>query len=217
MEMSEPDLANLAARLTKRTLAKGAYLYYPGTPSLHLYVVESGLIRQFFCNANGQEFLANLVGPRSAISFPLLKDDQMRAMGAAAHKTSVVLSLEREDLLYFMERSRQLARNVYQDLTTNMLRLMFHVQSLTTNDLNTRLAVLIVFLTQKAPNFAPEQEYDLPVNQTEIAAWLGASRGQLNRALSRMQQAGILRLKGQKLQILDYPRLEKMTKGLLFG
>lgn len=217
--LSEAELSSIAARLVKRTFARNAYLYYPGTPGLNMYLVESGLVRQFFCDNTGREFLLNLIGPRSSISLPLLKDEQLRATGAAAQLPSVVLSLSREDLFYFMERSPQLMRNVYVDLTNSLLKSMVHARSLASASLMERLAVILLYLWRIAQKSAAPQELGdkitLPLSQTEIAGWLGASRGRLNRALSQLEQMGLLRVNGQQLQILDRSRLERMAEGLI--
>jgi CRP-like cAMP-binding protein len=217
-DLSEAELADLAARLVKRSFARNAYLYYPGTPGLNMYLVESGLVRQFFCDNTGREFMLNLIGPRSTISLPLLREDQVRATGAAAHQPAVVLCLSREDLFYFMERSPQFMRNVYADLTNSLLKLMVHTRSLASASLLERLAAILLYLWRvgqgSRSGVGTDDKITLPLSQSEIAGWLGASRGRLNRALSQLEQLGILRVNGQQLQILDRSRLEQMAEGL---
>ncbi len=93
---------------------------------------------------------------------------------------------------------------------------MLHIQSLTCISLNGRLANLLLFLSTNGKNQETKKEIDLPLNQTEMASWLGASRGRLNRVLSRMQNLGLIYVDGQKINILDRQGLERMTEGLLF-
>jgi len=215
--LSEADLAGLASRLVRRSFAKNAYLFYPGNPGLSMYLVESGMVRQFFNDAQGQELLLNLVGPRSSISLPFLDDRQVRPTGAAAQVDTVVLSLAREDLLYFMERSTRLMQNVYTDLTNSLIKLMLHTRMLASANLNERLASILLYLSRSAQGPWPMQsqdEYMLPLSQTDLAGWIGASRGRLNRALNYLEKQGVIHLDGQRLQILDRPRLERIAQGL---
>jgi CRP/FNR family transcriptional regulator len=216
--LSEDVLAGLAERLVRRTLAKDAYLYYPGNPGLSMYLVESGLVRQFFCDSNGNEFLLNLVGPRSSISLPFLNDKQVRPTGAAAQVQTIVLCLSREDLFYFMDRSSELMHNVYTDLTNSLIKLMMHSRMLASANLNERLAAILLYMSRTAqgpwPANGSRDEFILPMSQTDLAGWLGASRGRLNRVLNDFEKLGLVRLDGQRLQILDRPQLERIAEGL---
>jgi CRP-like cAMP-binding protein len=214
--LSEAEFSNLASCMSRRTFAKNAYIYYPGNPGLNMYLVESGLVRLFFTNARGEEFIMDLIGPHHIVGFPLLPDDQIRLAGAAAQLTSMVLVLSWEDVSHFMKSSPQFMRNISLETISCVKRQMLHIQSLTCISLNGRLANLLLFLSTNGKNQETRKEIDLPLNQTEMASWLGASRGRLNRVLSRMQNLGLIYVDGQKINILDRQGLERMTEGLLF-
>ena len=81
---------------------------------------------------------------------------------------------------------------------------------LTTLNLNGRLATMLLRLASKNAN----QEYiiDFPIRQEDLAGWVGASRGRLNQAMQLLQQLGLIRVEGQKIVILDYPGLERMSE-----
>jgi len=204
------ELACLAPLLTKRTFAKGAYIYYPGNPGLNTYLVESGLVRLFFTNAAGEEFLLNLIGPYQAFGLPLLQSGQYRLMGAAAYQPSGILSISCDDLGKLMDASSRLMRNIYQELSTNARKLLLHTRSLVTVSLNGRLAIMLLRLARKDEN--QFDIVDMPLNQAELASWLGASRGRLNRAISHFQKLGLIRVNGQRIIILNRPGLEHMTE-----
>jgi len=210
------ELSRLALSLSKRTVAKGAYLYYPGNPGLYTYLVEAGLIRLFFTNANGEEFLLNLVGPRETFGLPLLLDDQLRVMGAAARQTSVVLVISREDLFHWMECFPTLMRNVYLDLSISARKLILNTRSLVTISLRGRLANMLLRLGAKGKDQGKDSDkIILPLTQTEIAGWLNASRGRLNRAMKELQQLGLIRVDGQRIFILDREGLQRMTEDIV--
>jgi CRP-like cAMP-binding protein len=210
--LSDAELAQLAACLTKRTFAKGAYLYYPGNPAMSIYLVESGLVRLFFCDARGREFLLNLVGPLSVVGLPFLREDQIRLAGAAALQTSVVLSLSLEDMMNFTKCSPQIMHNIYRELDASMRALFTYARSFVTSSLHGRLAAMLLYLSGGDKSQAIRDEVDLPLSQAEIASWLGASRGRLNRVLNRLQQSGLIQVSGQKILILDRPGLVRMVE-----
>ena len=209
-DLDENELTRLAPLLTRRVLAKGAYLFYPGDPGESIYLLKSGLVRLFFTNASGQEFLLNLVCPFEVIGLPMMDDDQVRVMGAAAHLPSVVLSISKRDLFALMDESPHLMRNVYREVSNNARKLLLHTRTLATVDLNGRLATLLLRLSRKGGNEACTVA--MPLTQAELAGWLGASRGRLNRAMIRLQQMGLICMEEQKIMILDRPGLESLTE-----
>jgi len=207
--LSESELESVAARLVKRSFAKGAYLYYPGNPSLNMYLIESGLARLFFCNERGQEFMVNLAGPGSVVGLVMLMKGQARIMGAAAQQPLVALSLSQEDVFHFMETFPRFHHNVLLEISLTLRKLTLQYQIAVTVSLRGRLALLVLYLAQN------KSEFDLPVTQAELATWIGSSRGRFNRAMAELQQLGIIRLEGQKITILDRQGLENLTEGML--
>jgi CRP-like cAMP-binding protein len=209
--LSEIELGQLAPYLSKRTFGKGAYLYHPGNPSLYLYLIESGQVRIFFSDSHGQEYFVNIVGPPSSLGQPLLPDDKVRMTGAAAQLETVVLFLAREDMFAFMKRSAQFMQNIYMDLAANARKLTIYAQAHTILRVDERLASLLLFQAANRKS-SDRDEIVLPLTQAEVASWVGSSRGQINRALSKMQKANLIRLEDHKIFVLDMQGLAKMAE-----
>jgi len=208
--LNEAELARLANILTKRSFARGAYVFYPGSPGANAYLVESGLVRIFFSTASGHEVLIYLAGSSEVFGLPTLQETQLRILGAMAYLPSVFLSIGREDFFQMLDSSPQFSRNVYLEQSIISRRLLLHVRMLTTLNLNGRLATMLLRLASKNAN----QEYiiDFPIRQEDLAGWVGASRGRLNQAMQLLQQLGLIHVEGQKIVILDYPGLERMSE-----
>ncbi len=213
--LSDDELAKLAPCLTKRQYAKGAYLFHPGSPVLNMYVVESGLVRAFFTNSHGEEFMLDLIGPRSAVGLPLMREDQTRMLGASAVTPLVSLVMAQQDLIRFSQRSPQLMRNVSDLVHGSMEKLLIHIRSLVTLGVNGRLAGVFLYLSRSDGDLNVKTEIDLPLSQTDLANWIGASRGHLNRAISHLEESGLICVQEHKLVILDRPGLERASEELL--
>jgi CRP/FNR family cyclic AMP-dependent transcriptional regulator len=208
--LTDAELAGVAPILKKRAFAAGAYIYYPGNPGLHSYLVESGLVRLFVSTASGQELTLKLVGPQEVFGLPLLDDEQARLIGAVAHQPAVLYAIARQDFLQLMDRSPQFMCNIYKDLATDARRLLLHLRSLATLNLNGRLAAMLLRLEKE--NDGEDYIVDMPLNQEAFASWLGASRGRLNQAIHQLEDLGMIRVEGSEIVILDYPALERMTE-----
>ncbi len=208
--LNETELARLASAIVKRSFARGAYVFYPGSPAVNAYLVESGLVRMFFSTVSGQEILLNLAAPPEAFSLPTLEESQLRVIGASALVPTVLLSIGREDFFQVFSSSPQFARNVYRTLLIISRKLLLHNRMLTTLSLNGRLAAMLLRLAIKSSN--QEHIIQVPISQEDFASWIGASRGRLNQAMKRLQQTGLIEVQGQKVIILDYPGLERLAE-----
>lgn len=207
--MPAGDLARLAPHIHKRAVAKGVYLFFPGSSGTNTYLVESGLVRLFLTNAYGDEFLLNLLRVGKVFGLPVPMDGEMRLMGAAAYEDSVVLSIPSALLVESMPSMPQLAINLYREVSISARALLIHTRALVTLPLNARLAFLILRLSQM---WQTGDCIEMPVNQAELAGWLGASRGRLNRAIRELQKNSIIRLEEDKrILILDRAGLERLA------
>ncbi len=207
--LEEDDLSTLAACITKRSYSKNSYIYHEGNPALNIYLIESGLVRLFFCNQEGEEFMLSLGRPSDTIGFAPAMGSQLRMLGAAALQPTVLLSIPRDDFQRMIKSSHQLALNLIQELSIMQTKLLIHYQSMVISSLEGRLALLLLHI-----GWGEKDELDLPISQADLASWLGVSRGRLNSALTRFQKKGLIQLEGPKLTILDRTRLTHLANGL---
>jgi len=213
--LGEAELACLAGCLSRRSFARGAYLFYPGNPALNIYLVETGLVRLFYADASGREFLLDLAGPCTTVGMPMFRADQTRVAGAIALLPSVVLVLSQQDLTYYGPLYPRLMHNIYHEMDNGLRRLMAYARVLATLSMNGRLATLLLYLSRCDKSQAPQDAFELLLSQADMAGWCGVSRGHLNRAMARFQQQGLIHLEGQKLTILDRPGLQRLTDELI--
>ncbi|HNT55420.1 MAG TPA: Crp/Fnr family transcriptional regulator [Anaerolineaceae bacterium] len=206
--LNEAELQALAAGMTKRAYHKNAYIYHQGNPAVNMYLIESGLVRLFFCNPAGDEFILNLMRPGDAIGHALTMDSQIRLLGAAAQLPTVLLCIPGETLLGVLETSRQLALNLAQEFAVMQKKLLLHYQAQVLVGLEGRTALLLLHIGE-----GEKDELDLPISQSELAGWLGVSRGRLNGAITRFQKLGLIRLEGSRVTILDRPGLARLAEG----
>ena len=82
--LTEGELAKIALCLNRRSIAKGAYLFYPGSPVQNIYLIETGILRMFLCDENGEEYFLEPLGPPNVVGLPLLYENQVRLCGASA-------------------------------------------------------------------------------------------------------------------------------------
>jgi len=206
--LEDAELTRLLPYINKHAYAKDVYLYYPQTPSIKTYLIQSGLVRLFFTNSHGEEYLLKLIRPYDAFGLPLLKKDQLRLMGAAAYQDSVILSIGSDYLIESMQRFPQLALNLYHEASSAGRELLLHTRNLATLNLNERLAFIFLYLSHKQQN---RDAIELPIRQAEFAGWIAVSRGRLNRALNEMQKQGLISVENTRILLIDRSALERIA------
>lgn len=211
--LSEAELAFLANRLEKRPFARHTYVFHLGSPGHSLYLVESGQVRSFISDAAGREISLGLIGPGAAFGLVGLLDNGVRSTGAVAQQATVVLSLSGPDLVHCLDASPLLTRNLLAAMSARLTSLTKYTYALTCLDVTGRLAAAILLLAGADEHSDNGGEFELPLTQTELASWVAASRGRVNRALHTLRRLGLLQLTGQKLLILDRRGLQRLAQG----
>lgn len=81
--------------------------------------------------------------------------------------------------------------------------------SLTTKQIDGRFSELLVFLSNE---FYQSNPFRLTVSRKEIAELISTSPESVSRLISKFKNQGIIRGKGQNIEIVDFGRLEAMCK-----
>ncbi len=82
------------------------------------------------------------------------------------------------------------------------------VESMTFGSVTQRLARLLL----DASKMAGSESFVLPVTHQELASRLGTVREVVSRNLARFRAAGLIRIQGQQVEILDLEGLEKQSQ-----
>lgn len=88
-ELPDDVLQALAARLGKRTFARGMVLFHKGSPGQQLYLIESGQVRIFVLGDAGAEITLNIHGPGECFGELALLDGGPRSADAVAMAQAV--------------------------------------------------------------------------------------------------------------------------------
>jgi CRP/FNR family cyclic AMP-dependent transcriptional regulator len=103
--LNEDDRISLAEAIDVRELVAGDTLFKAGEPGEALYVVRSGEIELFIKDTAGQRIALAIVGAGEMFGELALLDRGPRTATAIAMGDSVLLELDRDDLLLLFQRS----------------------------------------------------------------------------------------------------------------
>lgn len=197
------ELDILARAAFPRRLSKGQVLFVEGERSDHLYVVARGRLKIVVGSRHGDELLLAVLGVGESVGELGMLDGQPRSATAEALDDVELVAIPAETVRSVLATSAGLAVAWAQDLALTVRRLTGSAADLVFLDLPRRLAKLLVA--------AGDEEVNLGMSQSEVAARLGVTRQSLNRVLSGFTRRGWIRVDGSTVSLNDRAALARFA------
>lgn len=212
--LESEHLDALAALARVRNVPAGALAGGEGPDQEDVWLVLRGCVRVSNVSHTGREFVYEMLGPGSLYGLGnVLRGSAPPAQAHAAGPASVA-SIDRAALLRLLaERPR-----LWVPLTALLQRRLSEAFALlgarNAGPLRQRIAQrLLAQLVTCGKAFSAGRGAVLRLNQSDLAAMLGASRSRVNTVLQKMQAEGLLRLRYRGIDLLDRAGLDAAAQG----
>jgi CRP-like cAMP-binding protein len=197
---------------TRIRFRKNEQVYEQGELSRHLYVVLSGRIRVSMVRADGYEFLLEIMGPGALMGEGPALDGAPRFAAAVATEDSELLRFAVGDLPGAIERNPELAPAILSVTAAKQRNLANRLLALTMASPKSRIAEMLFRLSG---SYGVQQGGHLVIetrlSHEQIAALVGVTRVTVTRAMQELTSAGILKVEGNCIQILDTQKLHEFS------
>jgi CRP/FNR family transcriptional regulator len=195
----------------RHRLAKGAYFYRTGEPSVRAWVLISGQAKMTMLTPDGDETVLDVMRPGDLFGLPGLFSSTTHRVGASmATEPSVALSIERDALAGFLERHPAAMRRTLMRLA-DLVRVYAEAMVLSAHDdLRGRVARRLLDLASlHGERDAKGVRIGARVPQETLGAMIGASRAKVNRALAELAADGHISIDAGAITMLDADRLRR--------
>ncbi|HPL62540.1 MAG TPA: Crp/Fnr family transcriptional regulator [Syntrophales bacterium] len=207
--LNEEQRRALDSISARRSFKKGQKIFLEGEKAAGFYIVLSGRVKVFKSSAGGREQILRFFEPGDSFGeVPMFTGGGFPASAESCSETSV-LFLSREGFVALIRDNPSLAMNMLAVLSKRLHQLSAVIEDLSLREIPGRLAAHLLFLDRG--NDGGEMDLDLP--KGELARLLGTIPETLSRILGRMVREGLIRLKGQKIIILDRGGVEEIAVG----
>ena len=207
--LSVEALRALAARAVERKFAKGQLIFVAGEEARGLYVVVEGGVRAFRESADGREQVIHVERAGATVAEVPVFDDGNFPSSVAAEENSVLLFIDKRDVRALCLEHPQIALSALKVLARRLRRCAELVETLSLREVGQRLARLL--LAEARAGGAREGKgltVTLALTNQQMAARVGSVREVVSRALTRLQQDGLIELDGRRLFVPDEAALE---------
>lgn len=208
-----PDaLDELAAGATVRRLGRDEALFEPGSVADEIFVVADGQLKDCVINLDGDEVVHYVHGAGKTLGEPgYFAVERDRMVRVVATEPAVVVCLHRRQLAPLLDAYPVLKDRVLERLAANARLQTNWFAALATRPLTDRLVLRLLELAQSNRGTGAAPARTPKISQATLAAMVGVSRENVNRALSALVANGLIRRDGGSYVLVDEAALRDVV------
>ncbi|MCX7892758.1 MAG: Crp/Fnr family transcriptional regulator [Burkholderiales bacterium] len=204
-ELEPAQLERLAAGAREIRAGPGTILFRRGDPSLGMHAVVYGQVKLALTAPDGAEKVVEVVGPGGSFGEAVMFLEKPYYVTAEVLADSLVLFVSRTAIFAEIDASPQFARRMLAGLSLRLHRLIGDLEALSLKSGTERV---IGYLLRDCPDTGPQAlDVRLPVAKGVLASRLNLTREHFSRILHDLAAAGLVRVAGRSVRILDAARL----------
>ncbi|MDA8306781.1 MAG: Crp/Fnr family transcriptional regulator [Deltaproteobacteria bacterium] len=206
-EVSADLLTRLKAISKQISVRKGALLFSPGDAAHGFFAVLEGAVRVYRVSPKGKEISFEIACAGQTFAEASLFSDEYRCC-AQALKESTVCLIRKDAFLELIRKDPQFATDWLHFLSLKVIHLHQRIEEVSLKPPGARIASYILFLSE----IQNSQTVALPVHKKSIATLLGMTHETFYRTAKELEDVGMVRFDGQKIDIMDRSLLEGLVE-----
>ena len=207
-ELNDEQMSKLANDCTTVTFKKREVIFKENSLSLNIAYLQKGLIKLHMKGVGGQDQILKLVKAPNFIGIPTSLGDKINKYSATALEETTVCFISLETFKDLLLSNNRYAYNIIVDLCQKELENFKTCINKIQKRSSGLLADLILDL---ACSIYQCEEFEIPLTRQEIADLIGTSRENVSRTLSNFNKDGLIHLDKQKIKIINFERLQKIS------
>jgi len=210
-ELGAEERNALFSRIHVRAYCAGETIFHMGSAGDNMMALLSGSVRISVPSPDGREIVLAILQPGEVFGEIALLDGKERTADARAVTACHLATLERRDVLAFLDRHPKMWPKVAELLCGRLRSSDERVAGLALHQLPTRLAkALLRFasMTQETTS----RRLQVHLSQRELGNICGATRETVNKCLNTWQRRGIVRIEDGAVMIANQTAVEEMAE-----
>jgi CRP/FNR family transcriptional regulator len=205
-QLSPDEIREVAERVRPRHHPSGTQLFGAGDDNPNLMIVHSGWVKVYRLAESGHEQVVRVLGAGDFLGEASFMSDSTADSFAVTLEDSEICSLHRDDMRDYLLRSPGVAVKMLETLSTRLESTESQLSSVTGEEAGHRVAGYLVRLAGEAGS----GRVTLPIAKKDVASYLGMTPETLSRRLAAFEDAGWLRLVGnRRVDILNHSALAR--------
>ncbi|MGR0481533.1 MAG: Crp/Fnr family transcriptional regulator [Candidatus Electronema sp. V4] len=203
--LAEPLLRRLTDIAVEKRFRRGEMIFTEGSVSCGFYVVAEGQVKVFKMAPDGREQIIYVLGPGEPFGLAPVFHGQHFPASATSLSASTTLFFPRADFIALTASHPDLALSILCLQSQRMRRFTAAIESLALKGAPERLAAHLLYLTEQQ---ARTDQVVLDMPKKQLANLLGTSAETLSRIFNDMSAAGLIRVDGRQIYLLNHAALQ---------
>ena len=201
--LTDAERKEVAAHIRPRHFARDEVIFHRDDPAGHLYVIASGSVKVSIPDESGHEVVVAIERDGAVFGELALFDDAPRSATVTALGETQVVTIARDDFLRVVERSPRAIREILRLLARTVRRASGRIEDLVFLDVPGRVAKCLLDLA------TANERNEVELTQDDLAAFVGATRVSVNRALADLEGLGAIAVARRHIAIKEPTLLRK--------
>jgi CRP/FNR family cyclic AMP-dependent transcriptional regulator len=206
-DLSETEMAVIAAAAPMRQFAPGELLYSPPQEMETLFILKQGRVRIFRVSADGRALTTAIITPGTIFGEMMLLGQQMHDNFAEALEKVTVCVMSRADVQRFLLSDARIALRISEILGSRVAQLERRLSDSVFKSVPQRVATTLCLLADEEQRRPLAKGIQVSLTHEQVAALAGTSRETTTKILNEYADQQLLRLGRGRITILDLARL----------
>ncbi len=212
-QLGAEDLCALLEIATTQHYAKGDFVFRSGASGINVYFLRAGKVKIHQLSPTGREVILWFCFAGEIFGLAEVARGGGRVVNAQACESCEVLAVAQEQFRVFLDHRPRIAMLSMQVLSSRLRVLGEMFVNVVADDVNTRIAKLIVRLSARYGTRAGKEVFlNIPLTHQEMADMVGTSRQTVTTVLSALKRQGVLSIDNRRIHIESEELLNEMTQ-----
>ncbi len=205
-EMEGETLRTLCARMPRRIYAPGRFIYWQGEASHAVFLLRQGQVQLSRMTRQGKRWDLGQVRPGTFFGEAAVLEETAYFTSAEVIEESLVSVLSHALLEQLLREQPSVALRVSRSLSQRLLQNTEQLEGALFRDAAARLATTLLQQSQAANTSL------LWLTHEQLGASAGLLRETVTKVLDLFQQAGLVRLRRNQIQLLEFVGLQALLE-----
>lgn len=191
--LDQRDREDFLGLTVRRLFRRGEHVFCAGEPVGNVYLVQTGRVKFYDLSADGREIILWFCSAGDIFGLCDAAYSRFRNFYARACENSELLTMSQDSLKRFLDGHPQAAMAFIDVLLSRLQTIGAALSNLVSNDVNTRIAKLLLRLSILHGNRIGTRIYiSIVLTHQEIADMVGATRQTVTSVLNQLKREGII-------------------------
>lgn len=188
--------------------AKSDIIYEEGNNSNFIYLIRSGVVKNFKFDHDGKELTTNLYQEDELFGYTSFTQNIPYQESATAIKDCELVAVSKQDLKEVLDNNHKITLELIQLLSENLSGAREQLLDMAYSSVNKKTASTILKFAEKL-NHKPDES--IRISRNDLASVAGIATETLIRTLSSFKKDGIIEIEARNIKILDINKLQQIN------